>query len=333
MNLEAFLAERSTAWAELEHGLRRAAGRPERLGAQDALALGRAYRAAVADLALARRRYPGDPVVDRLERLVLAGRQAVYGRRRGRPSLLAFATRGYWRLIVERRGVLAAAALAMFGPCLLAGLWGLHDPGAALGLVPGRFQGADDPHLHRLAFGATTQAVLASSIFTNNIQVSFLAFAGGLTLGLGTLAVLAYNGAMLGALGGITLSNGSFSVFVRYIVPHGLLELSCFTLAGAAGLRLAWSIIDPGTLPRGESLRRQARPAVALVLGTAPWLVVAGLTEGFITPHGLPLAAALAVGIGLAGTFWTLVVVRGRGTRPHPRPHPPIATAAPAPSP
>ncbi|HTU95267.1 MAG TPA: stage II sporulation protein M [Solirubrobacteraceae bacterium] len=322
MNLDAFLAEREPEWDTLEATLKRAGGRPERLGADGALALGRGYRAAVADLALARRRYPGDPVVERLERLVLAARQAVYGRRRGTGTLVWLATRRYWQLVAERPGMLALAALATFAPCLLAGLWALHDPGAALGLVPGQFQPAAHPHIHKLAFGATTQAALASSIFTNNIQVTFLAFGGGLLLGAGSLAVLAYNGAILGALGGLTLGAGNFAVFVRYIVPHGILELSCFTVAGAAGLRLGWALIDAGTLPRGESLRRAARPAVGMILGTAPCLIVAGLTEGFVTPRGLPLAAALAVGIVLGGGFWTLVLTRGR----------PV-TAAPAASP
>ena len=312
MNLEAFLADRTPAWTALEHGLERARGRPERLGAVGALELGRGYRAAVADLAFARRRYPGDPVVDRLERLVLAGRQAVYGRRRSGGSATAFLSREYWRLMLGRPGVLAVSLAALFGPCILAGLWAVNDPGAALGLVPAQFRRAADPHLRHLAIGATTQAALASSIFTNNIQVTFLAFAGGLTLGVGTLAVLAYNGLILGAIAGLTLQAGSFSVFVRYVAPHGMLELSCIAVSGAAGLRLAWAMIDPGTSTRAAALRRQARPAVALVLGTAPWLIVAGLTEGFVTPRGLPLPAALAVGSGLGGTFWLLAACRGR---------------------
>ena len=312
MNLENFIAERRPHWDELEANVKRAAGRPERLGASGALALGRDYRAAVADLAMARRRYPGDPVVQRLERLVLASRQTVYGRRERTGSLSGFATRGYWQLIAARPGMLALAAAATFVPCLLAALWALHDPGAALGLVPGKFHRAAHAHVYKLPFGATTQAVLASSIFTNNIQVSFLAFAGGLLLGGGSLAVLAYNGASLGALAGITIGAGNFSVFMRYIVPHGILELSCFTVAGAAGLRLGWALVDAGALPRGESLRRAARPAVAMVLGTAPCLVIAGLTEGFVTPRGLPLSAALAVGLTLGGGFWTLVIWRGR---------------------
>jgi uncharacterized membrane protein SpoIIM required for sporulation len=313
MNLDGFVTERTAAWEALEEELARAGGRPERLGVEGALELGRNYRAAVADLAVARRRFPGDPLLDRLERLVLAGRQAIYSERRRGGSPISFITRDYWRLVMGRPGVLAVALLGLFGPCLLTAVWALHDPGAALGLVPGRFKNAADPHLRHLALGTATQAALAGSIFTNNIQVTFLAFAGGLTLGVGTLAMLAYNGILLGALAGITMQAGSFPIFVRYVVPHGLLELSCIAVAGAAGLRLAWAVIEPGTLPRGASLRGQARPAVTLVLGTAPWLVLAGLTEGFVTPRGLSLLTALAVGVGLAAVYWLLAATRGRG--------------------
>ena len=51
------------------------------------------------------------------------------------------------------------------------------------------------------------------------------------------------------------------------------------------------------------------------MLGTAPWLVLAGLTEGFVTPHGLALPAALAFGLGLAAPYWLLVITRGRTPR------------------
>jgi uncharacterized membrane protein SpoIIM required for sporulation len=313
MNLETFLAERAGSWDALERDLSDSRRR-DRRPAEQTLELGRTYRAVVADLAYARRRFPGDPIVDRLERLALAGRQAIYsGRRRNARALVEFATTGYWRVVIGRPGVLAVAVIALAGPCLLAAIWALHDPAAALGLVPGVFKGAAQPHIRHLPLGAATQAVLASSIFTNNIRVSFLAFAGGLTLGFGTIGLLAYNGALLGALAGITIQAGNFSVFTRYVVPHGLLELSCIAVSGAAGLRLAWAVIDPGTLPRGASLRAAARPAVLLALGTAPWLVAAGLTEGFITPRGLPLGAALAVGLFWFTVYWGLVAVRGRG--------------------
>ena len=76
-----------------------------------------------------------------------------------------------------------------------------------------------------------------------------------------------------------------------------------FLRAGVAGL-LGISLPD--------ALRADARGAVLMVLGTAPWLVCAGLTEGFVTPRGLPLGAALAVGAAWFVLFWSLVLTRGR---------------------
>jgi len=316
MNLSDFVATRSAAWDDFQGDLRRAGGRPERLGTEGALEFGRRYRAVTADLAYARRRFRGDPLVARLERLVSDGAQAMYGRRQRSSSPVQFMTTGYWRLIAERPGPLAAAAFTTIASIVLAALWGMHDPAAALGLVPKQFQPAAHAHLHRLPGGATTLAATAGSIFINNIQVSFLVFAGGLLLGIGSLAVLAYNGLMVGALAGITLQAGNFDVFLRYVLPHGILELSCFTVAAAAGIRLGWALIDPGWLGRGEALRRQARPAVAMIIGTAPCLVLAGLTEGFVTPHALPLLGALAVGLALGGTYWGLIMLRGfKGVR------------------
>jgi uncharacterized membrane protein SpoIIM required for sporulation len=311
VNLEAFLRERSAAWARLESLLDRAGTRPERLGGEGVLELGRLYRASVADLALARRRFVGDPVLDRLEQLVLRARHVVYSERVRRGSLRDFMARGYWRELRRHRATLLVALFAMFAPTLLTAAWAVHDPGAAVGLLPAAYRGAADPHVHQLPGGAASQAGLASSIFTNNIGVTFLAFAGGLALGVGTVLVLAFNGVLLGTLAGLTIQAGTFSVFVRYVVPHGLLELSCIAVAGAAGLGLGRALIEPGTLPRGQALRGEARHAVALVLGTAPWLVVAGLVEGFVTPRGLPVASALAIGVTLAAIFWSLALARG----------------------
>ena len=113
--------------------------------------------------------------------------------------------------------------------------------------------------------------------------MTFLAIAGGILAGLGTAAVTIFNGGFIGAIIGLTIENGSSGELLRLILPHGVLELSCIAVAATAGLRIGWALVDPGTLTRGESLRREARPAMELVLGTMPWLVLAGLVEGFVT--------------------------------------------------
>jgi len=315
MNLEAFLREGSPAWTELEELLARARSRPERLGADGVLELGRLYRGLVADVAFARRRFPGDPVLDRLEPLALRARQAVYGERTRAASLREFVLRGYWRDVRAHRALLAVALIATFVPTLAAAAWAVHDPGAAVGLIPAADRAAAAPHVRHLPSALSTQAAFASSIYTHNITVTFAAFAGGLTLGLGTLLLLAYNGLLLGALGGLSIQAGTFSTFLRLIVPHGLLELSCIAIAGVAGLRLARALIDPGVRTRGDALRADARGAVLMVLGTAPWLVVAGLSEGLVTPRFLPLGEALIYGVVLASIYWGLVLRLGRRER------------------
>ena len=312
-NLDEFVSDRSPTWIELDELLERARGRPSRLGADGVRRLGACYRASAADLAHARRRFPGDSVVTRLERLVQRGRQSVYNAPSSRTSVWEFFSTGYWRRVRERKLVLAISFLCLAVPTLLGGYWAWRDPGPASGLVPSQYQSVTEPREPGQSLGASVdeESALASRIFTNNIVVTFYAFSGGLLFGIGTLYVLLQNGLLLGVVAGLAIGSGNGQVFFELVTAHGVLELSCIVVSGAAGLRLGWAIIDPGTRPRGEALRQEARAAIEMVLGTAPWLVVAGLVEGFLTPAGAGLPIVLAVGFALGAVYWGLVLWRG----------------------
>ena len=58
MSPERFEAERASSWGELDALVRKAGNKPEKLGAAGVRRLGELYRAAAADLAFARRRFP-----------------------------------------------------------------------------------------------------------------------------------------------------------------------------------------------------------------------------------------------------------------------------------
>jgi uncharacterized membrane protein SpoIIM required for sporulation len=309
--LQRFLTEREPAWAELEALLARAGTRPERLAPEDLLRTGRLYRAAAADLALARRAFASDPVTRRLEALVLRGRQTVYADETPRRSVWRFLATDYWGRVYEHRWLLALAAALLLVPQVLAAVWALDDPAAAVGVVPSEFAGAAEPGTGPGALTPDAQAGLSSAIFTNNIQVSFVAVAGGLAFGLGTVAILLFNAVFLGAIEGLAIGGGQAARLFELIIPHGVLEESCIVVAGAAGLRIGRSLLEPGVLTRAQSLRTQARPAMETVLGTMPWLVLAGLVEGFVTGSLPGLGSAIAVGVGLAAVFWALVLWRG----------------------
>lgn len=274
--------------------------------------MGRLYRVAAADLALARRRWPGDPLVARLDALVGVARPLVYDTEAHTESLVRFFTTTYWQRIRERPALLVASAVLLFLPAGLAMWWAHVDPAGAIGLVPEQFHGATEPRQGDFGFSVSEQAAFASAVFTNNIRVTIMAFAGGIIAGLGTAFVLVYNGSFLGAVAGLAFVSGNGTLFIELVTAHGVLELSCIVVAAAAGLRMGLALVLPGTRTRGEALVEEARLAVAIVLGTAPWLVLAGLVEGFVTPAGLGFGSVVGVGVSLGLVYWGLVFFRGR---------------------
>lgn len=323
MNLDRFIADRRPSWDELDALVGEAKGRPERIGAEKMRRLGNLYRGAAADLAVARRRFPAEPAVPALEDLVGRAHGVVYGTPVRRESAWDFLIHGYWRRVRERPVLLVVAAVLLFMPMLVAGLWSWDDPGAAGALLPSTSEAVGRPRTQGtdLGLSAGERASFSAGIFTNNIQVTFGAVAGGMTFGLLTAALLLFNGVMIGVVGGVGTAAGNGSALVELIVPHGVLELSCIVVAGAAGLRMGWALVDPGHRRRSVALAAEARAGAELALGTAPWLVLAGLVEGFVTPAGIGVGPALGVGFGLAAVYWALVWRRRR---------PPVVTAAPA---
>ncbi len=310
MNLEGFTRSREPSWRELESLLDRARGRGERLGAADARRMGSLYRGAAADLALARRRFPADPIRARLDELVRRAGAVVYHGRADRSSAREFIARTYWVRVAERPRLLALAALLLLAPALLTALWALQDPGGAIDFIPSEFRGATDPP-RQDGGTAGREAAFSALLFTNNIRVTIVAFALGITAGIGTAVLVASNGLLLGAVAGVAIDAGNGRAFLEFIIPHGPIELTCVVVAAAAGLRLGWAVASPGNLPRPTAIAREGRCAAEIVIGTMPWLVLAGLSESYVRGSGLPLGGLMAVGLGLFGAYWGLVWFRG----------------------
>lgn len=311
MSPERFEADRSASWGELDAALRKAKDRPERLGEAGVRRLGELYRAAAADLAFARRRFPGDPLLARLEPLVLRGRAAVYGRSTRRQSITQFFIRGYWQRLAERPWLIFASWALLMLPALLGAVWGLVDAPTAAGLMPAEFQGAADPPIEGRDFDAATASSFSAQVMFNNIQVTLIAFAGGIAFGAFTVWALVFNGLILGTIAGLAIGAGNGVAFLRLISSHGPLEISCIVVGGIAGLRMGWGLIRPGAVRRVTSLRREAIPAVEMAVGTVPWLVLCGVLEGFATGPELPVAFQASLGFCLAFLFWGLVYFRG----------------------
>lgn len=125
-------------------------------------------------------------------------------------------------------------------------------------------------------------------ILTNNIKVGMMAFAFGVTLGLGTSYVLVVNGFNLGTLAALFYYKKANLLFWSLILPHGIIELFAVFICGGAGLIIGYSIINPGIYTRKDAFIIRGKAALKLVLGTIPLFIVAGFIEGYFTPLNIP---------------------------------------------
>ena len=124
-------------------------------------------------------------------------------------------------------------------------------------------------------------SVFATFLFTHNAQVALLAFALGFAFCIPSLMLLIYNGATLGAFLSLYLSRGLGFELGGWLLIHGVTELFAVMLAGAAGIRVGWSLAFPGALSRLDSLAAAGRTAGAVMGGVVVMLFFAGLLEGF----------------------------------------------------
>ena len=137
-----------------------------------------------------------------------------------------------------------------------------------------------------MVFGAVpidTFVMLAA----NNWLVSATAAYGGLALGVPTGADMLLNGALLGALYGVTES----TAFLALVAPHGLIELPAIVVAGGLGFHIAavgLDVITGRTSVAG--LVDALRLAYRVLLGLAVILILAAFIEAFLTPA---IAAAI----------------------------------------
>lgn len=301
MNLETFLAERRPSWQQLEALLAQIKTNIRRLAPQDLAELGRLYRSATSDLALAQRDFPHQRVTHYLNGLVSRAHAQIYQEKPLRRQAIQYFYR--WQFPLLYRVLLPYTSLC-FGVFLtgvmIAFLVTWRQPSAIY-----VFAGPDIEDLVRQVeagklwteIAPTARSAASSMILTNNIQVMFLTFAGGITAGLLTLWVILSNGLHLGAIFGLLQVHGLSGGLGAFVLAHGFIELSVIFLAGGCGIYIGDGLLRPGLLTRRTALVQRSRESVQLILGCVPLLILAGLIEGFISPSGLPWSIKLAVGL------------------------------------
>ncbi|MFP4055243.1 MAG: stage II sporulation protein M [Candidatus Brocadiia bacterium] len=316
MDLNDFLRQRRARWQRLAALLdrvdRRGLGDLSASEADDFFAL---YRLVSSDLNLVQTRTANPALLEYLEQLVGRAYANLAVPRRANPL------KAWWRIVRHRfpavmraeRRLLGVAALALLAGALFGFFATWASPRTVEVFLPPehlarspreRVEGLEAMEREGETRLDTVgkQAHFSTFLFTHNIRVTVFGFALGLTFGVGTVLILFYNGALLGSITAYYLADGVLTFFVAWVGPHGAIELPCVVFGCTAGLMLARAQFcrERGSL--GAQLRA-LRPALAdLLVGTATFLVLAGVIEGSFSqvneptvPYALKIAVALAL--------------------------------------
>ncbi|HEX7065251.1 MAG TPA: stage II sporulation protein M [Bacillales bacterium] len=312
MDIRAFIKQHREDWRELEQRIASLEKRKKDLTGVDIDRFDQLYQKAAHHLSYSQTYFPGEEVAVYLNGLVAKSHNLFY---KDQVSSLQqiryfFSTKFIGLLLEQWRFIVIAMILFLAGG-FAAFVSVLNDPLHIYSVLPENVaQSVDHDHLGDGA-AAVNSSLMSASIMTNNIQVAFLAFAGGVTFGIITVYLLIYNGIMIGALAALFWHYGKTYEFWAFIVPHGMIELTAIFIAGGAGLLMGYKLFVPGPYSRLFQLKWQARRSVQLLLGTVPLFIVAGIIEGFITPAELPLAAKYGVAILTVGGL-VLYIASGR---------------------
>src|SRR5213083_2602283 len=292
MTVDRFVEDRRARWARLGHLIFEANGRVERLAPDDVLELGRLYRAASSDLAVARRDFALDAATERLNDLVAAGHALVYseaptsGRRLRRFVLheLPASVRANSRFTAVSFAALAIPLIATF----------------AIGLLL--------PEIAATALPPETRQHLAERRLWTDIPEGYRPLVGPLII---VNNVLVANGALLGTVLAVVQGYGLSGGLLTFTAAHGPLEISCIVLSGGAGLRLAWALLRPGDRSRRDALRLAGAQAIRVMLLIIPALGVAGILEAFLTPSDAPIALKVTIGVVVGLALWSYIFLVG----------------------
>jgi uncharacterized membrane protein SpoIIM required for sporulation/uncharacterized RDD family membrane protein YckC len=269
------------------------------------------YRDLSADLARLRTASRGErsEEIFYLSRLIAGAHNVLYRRRTTNLwQALRFLSADVPREIRRSwRPILLAAAL-LFGPMLIAYTAVVRDPDVAPTFIPDGMIERANQGIRRAREGTgyipdpqVFRPVMASGIVANNVQVTFVVFAGGILLALPSTLMLVMNGVSIGGILGLYQSRGIGSLLVKFVAPHGVLELTAICIAGGGAFLLAAGVLLPGMRTRRRALAENGRRAIRLIAGSTLLLIVAGTLEGFVSPiPSWSLGAKLAVSAATA---------------------------------
>jgi uncharacterized membrane protein SpoIIM required for sporulation len=310
VDVDAFVAAHQAEWARLDALVRRR----RRLTGPEVDELVASYQRTATHLSMLRSTGQDPALTARLSMIVARARAAAVGGAHASEwrSVLRFFAVTFPAMAYRNRWWWLGTAAGSLLLALLIGWWMARTPSVLDALIGRQQQAQYVNHEFRQYYSQYNGQSFGSEVWTHNALLAAEALISGIFLGIPTLLLLLANALDLGSAGALMVTHGKGAEFFALITPHGLLELSSVFLAAATGLRLGWTIIDPGPRPRSQALAEEGRAAITIALGMVATLLVSGSVESFVTPSPLPTWARILIGSIVEAAFLAYVIGLGR---------------------
>lgn len=266
------------------------------------------------DLSYARTFYPDSNVTRYLNGLAAQmHRGLMQNRRDDRSRFITFWQYELPLLFRQSHRLLALSAGIFLAACVLGWVSAAHDNTFVRLILGDQYVNMTLENIKKGdplgVYDSNDQATMFVRITLNNIYVAFRTFIFGLFASFGTVAMLFYNGVMLGSFQYFFYERGLLLDSVLKIWIHGTLEISAIVIAGCAGLTVGNSLLFPGTYSRLDSFKRGVRQGLKIAVGLVPIFIMAGFLESFVTRLTLPpVVSGSIIGISAAFIGWYFVL-------------------------
>jgi uncharacterized membrane protein SpoIIM required for sporulation len=270
------------------------------------------FRQTCHDLSLAQHRMYGTRLTEKLNTLAITGYRVLERRISGSWERFAeMILRDFPRAVQAERGLFWFCMAMFWLPFFFLAIWTPYDPEWAMAILGPKGMismdmmygtGTSPMDYMREEFGSNF-AMFGFYIW-NNVSIDLRTFAGGMLGGVGSIIIMLFNGAHLGAATGYVHHACNPETFYSFTAGHGAPELMGVVVSGMAGMRLGLSLVKPGPYDRKTALVLGGRRALVLIVGAVLMTAFAAVIEGFWSANPMPPKIKYTFGI----LMWTLTL-------------------------
>lgn len=277
-----FIAQNKEKWLESENLLTSDRKEPEKLS--------NLFTQVIDDLSYSRTYYPNRSVKVYLNKIAREFFSIIYSRQRDKKN----AFRLFWtdelpQIIIYCRKELIVSLLFFSLAAAIGVFSAMKDPQFTSSILGDSYVAMTKANIEKgdpmAVYKSANELDMFLGITMNNLMVAFRTYVFGVFLSIGSLAILMYNGIMIGCFQYFFIERGLFAESALTIWLHGTMEISSVILAGGAGLTLGSGLVFPGTYSRLQAFQISGIRSLKLMLGISPIFVFAAIIESFLTRY------------------------------------------------